>query len=215
MSIRLIHPFRFDKRVNWPMLLDNVHTFAAFEKNIIDQCNGKFNMHGELDDSEYASEDEEGKKRRTFLGDAFEVFVEMLIKSNEHDIFFGVSGYKPCHPHLGQSDYGVDGHGTGLNNYPATVQSKFRSPNVELFANKDRLVNFKNSSHEDFKVRFTDTQNMVIVTNCKGVNWFTNDKMLNKKVRCFHRDHIIQLTTNEPFWDHFRILTAPIVPPTK
>ena len=204
MTIRLIHPFRFT--ADWAVLLKDVDTLQKFENRIKKHCDN---------DTDHLDENQVGQKVRSFLGDAFEVFVEYLIKSHPFDRRIGVSYYTPNHPNLGQADHGVDGRGTGTNNHPATVQAKFRGdPRTELTANGSHLVNFKNSSHEEYGVLTTDTDNMLIVTNCKGLHHYTESAMLNGKVRCIGRDGLKQLVDdNLPFWDEFRKITAPIQVP--
>jgi hypothetical protein len=203
MQIKLIHPFRYNAQVDWVKILEDVNTLQRFENRIKKHCDGG---------TEYLTEDEKGQKVRTFLGDAWEVFTEMLMKAHPFDRRLGLSDYKPCHPSFGNEDHGVDGRGTGTNSRPATLQAKFRgNPTDVLTANGAHLVNFKNSSHEEYNVKFEDVDNMLIVTNCKGLHYYTEEKMLNKKVRCIARDHIQQMVdNNNPFWDEFRTATIPI-----
>ena len=205
MNIRLIHPFRFDIRANWVEILKGVNTLAVFENRLKKHCDT---------DTEHLDESEKGDKVRTFLGDSFEVFVEMLLKSHPYDRRLGISHYKPCHPNFGNEDHGVDGTGVGTNGRPATVQAKFRGKSTDvLTANGAHLVNFKNSSHEEHGVKFEDTDNMLIVTNCEGLHYYTEEKMLNKKVRCLARSHLRQMVDdNIPFWDEFRRATGPVLP---
>jgi hypothetical protein len=204
MQIRLIHPFRFDSRADWGKILRDVDTLAKFENRLKKFCDT---------DTNHLTEDEKGNKVRTFLGDGFELFVEALIKTHPYDRRVGVSHYKPCHPNFGDEDHGVDGKGTGTNGRPSTVQAKFRgNPQDVLTANGAHLVNFKNSSHEEHGVKFDDTDNMLIVTNCRGLHFYTEEKMLNKKVRCIARDHLKQMVDdNIPFWDEFRRATTPVI----
>lgn len=202
MNIRIIHPFRFTGP--WDKILKDVDSISKFENRIKKLCDI---------DTDYLTEDEKGNKIRTFLGDAFEVFAEALIKTHPYDRRFGITNYRPCHPNFGNEDHGVDGYGIGTNLNPATVQVKFKGdPTLELTANGSHLVNFKNSSHEEYNVNFADTDNMLIITNCKGVNYYTEEKMLNKKVRCFGRAAIKSLVDNNlPFWQEFRRATEQIV----
>jgi hypothetical protein len=204
MTIRLIHPFRFT--ANWDALLKDVDTLQKFENRIKKNCDVG---------TDHLDENEVGQKVRSYLGDAFEVFVEFLIKSHPFDRRIGVSNYIPNHPSLGQADHGVDGRGIGTNNNPATVQAKFRGdPRVELTANGSHLVNFKNSSHEEYGVLTSDVDNMLIITNCKGLHHYTASAMLNGKVRCIARDQLKDLVDdNIPFWDEFRKVTALISMP--
>lgn len=207
MNIRLIHPARHEDRFKWDEILSGVADLAEFEKNLRKGCNK---------DIDYLTETEQGKKIRTYLGDAWEVFVEMLIKSHPYDRRVGISAYTPCHPGLpgkGQIDMGVDGYGTGTNLRPATVQSKFRSKATDrLTSNGAHLVNFAwTSTGPDFGVLRDDTDNMLVVTNCAGLHYFTEGSMLDGKVRCLNRDHIKDMVDNNlVFWEEFRNATKKV-----
>ena len=208
MQITLIHPFLADERANWGKILEKVDSLAGYERRIKKFCDA---------DTSYLTETEKGDKIRTFLGDAWEVFVEMLIKSHPYDRRIGISHYHPHHPLLrhpvtkhAYEDHGVDGHGIGTNGRVATVQAKFRgNPTDILTANGAHLTNFLASSVMEYNVSKDDTQNMVIVTNCKGLHYYTEEKMLYGKVKCLGRDAVHQFVDNNiPFWDEFRRATA-------
>jgi hypothetical protein len=201
MKIQLIHPFLADERADWGKILKDVDSLAGFERRIKKFCDT---------DTSYLTEDEKGNKVRTFLGDAWEVFVEMLLKSHAYDRRIGVSHYKPHHRQRGDEDHGVDGSGVGTNGRVATVQAKFRgNPQDYLTANESHLSNFLSSSQNEYGVSIYDTENMLIVTNCKGLHYYTKEKMLFKKVKCCGRDAIQQFVDNNiPFWDEFRRTTS-------
>lgn len=201
MKIQLIHPFCADSRADWEKILKDVDTLSGYERRIKKMC-GK--------ETEYLTEDERGNKVRTFLGDAWEVFVEMLLKSHPYDRRVGVSHYKPCHPIFGNEDHGVDGIGVGTNGRAATVQAKFRgNPQDKLTSNGAHLTNFLASSQNECSVSIDDTQNMLVLTNCQGLHYYTEEKMLFNKVKCLGRDPIQQFVDNNiPFWDEFRRATS-------
>lgn len=139
------------------------------------------------------------------VGDIFEVFVEYLIKTHGSDVRIGVTDYHPINESNGEEDYGVDGYGIGTNGKPATVQIKFRSDhNHILTANEDRLTNFKNNSHEVFKVDTNDHENMVVITTAKDIHHITRDKMLNNKVKVITLAGIEKLLAyNDIWWKNF------------
>lgn len=207
MQINLVHPFCADGRADWKSILDKVDTLARFEGRIKKFCDSE---------TSYLTEDEKGNKVRTFLGDAWEVFVEMLLKSHPYDRRLGISHYRPLHPLFGSEDHGVDGKGVGTNGRVATVQAKFRGKLIDengqpvvLTANGSHLTNFLASSQNEHDVERDDTENMLIVTNCKGLHYYTEEKMLFGKVKCIGRDPIQQFVDNNiPFWDEFRRATS-------
>lgn len=201
MKIRLVHPFIVDSRADWEKILDKVEDLASFERRIKKFCDSE---------TDYLTEDERGQKIRTFLGDAWEVFVEMLLKTHAYDRRIGVSAYRPCHSLFGDEDHGVDGIGIGTNGRICTVQAKFRGdPQSQLTANGAHLSNFVVSSQNEHGVLLTDRENMLVLTNCQGLHHFSESKMLQGKVRCLGRDAIRQFVDNNlPFWQEFRQATT-------
>lgn len=202
MTIKLIHPARFTVKV-WDKLLDGTTSLAQFERKMKQHC---------ADGLEHLTEEEKNKVALKFLGDVFEVFTEMLLKTHAFDRRIGIADYQPLDVLAGDEDLGVDGYGIGFNMRPATVQVKFvGNPTMMLTANKHRLVNFKNTSHEGYNVAFGDTENMLIVTNAAGLHHFTEGKMLNGKVRCINGEALgIFVNNNLPFWNAFRASTLPV-----
>ena len=132
-----------------------------------------------------------------FKGGAFELFVEYFCRSNASDNRVGIYDYTPVQ---GDGDVGVDGHGTGENKHPATVQAKFRSGDYILTANADALSNFLVSSWNDFGVRMEDDKNMLIITTGQKVLEETREKMLKGKVRVINRDALREMLDNRPEW---------------
>ena len=204
MQVKLIHPFCADSRADWNKILKDINTLAGFERRIKKFCDTE---------TDYLTDDERGKKIRTFLGDAWEVFVEMLLKSHPYDRRIGVSHYRPFHPLFGNEDHGVDGIGTGTNGSVATVQAKFKgNPRDTLTANGAHLTNFLAASQNEHGVSLEHTENMLVITNCQGLHYYTEEKMLFKKVRCLGRDAMEQFVDNNiPFWDEFRRATSVFV----
>lgn len=134
-----------------------------------------------------------------FKGDALELFVEYLIKTNASDNRIGIYNYKPISD-TDQEDVGVDGVGIGDNQNPATVQVKFRAGDYVLTANADHLSNFLTASWSDFLVPIEDTKNMLIITTGLKVDEQSRDKMLKNKVRVLNRDALRQMLDNRPEW---------------
>jgi hypothetical protein len=200
MKISLIHPFRFTGP--WDKLLKGVTTLKEFQNRITSTCKEN-TAHLSLELAE--------KRINDFKGDAFEVFVEMLLKSHSYDRRFGVGNYQPLSS--SSKDTGVDGTGIGTNNKPATVQIKYRSnPTYELTANDDHLSNFLCASIFKYNVDKDDTHNMWIFTNCTGVNSMTMKEMLYDRVKCLNGKEIAQLVDdNLPFWNAFNEAAAPVV----
>lgn len=203
MNIQLEHPFSMDLDAPWEDLLKNVSTLAEFCKRINNLCKiGTENLPAEQADI----------KMNNFKGNAFEVFVEMLLKTHSFDTRIGVSNYKPLPNTV--KDTGVDGYGIGTNNKIATVQIKFRGdPRVELTANKDHLSNFLCASIFKFDVDKNDYHNMIVITNCAGINGITKKEMLYDRVKCLNGDQLVEMIDNNfPFWDAFRESTKIVIP---
>ena len=132
-----------------------------------------------------------------FKGDALELFVEYMMKTNAADNRVGIYEYSTV---IDEDDVGVDGNGVGENGHPATVQVKYRGGNYVLTANEDHLSNFLTSSWYDFAVRMEDDKNMLIVTTGCKVDEYSREKMLKGSVRVLARDALREMFDNRPEW---------------
>lgn len=162
-------------RFDWLFILDTVNSLGEFEDKIQKACNTYVSILPPLMQSDF---------RKKFLGDAFEVFVEMLMITHAFDNRVNVHDYKPLNPNEGDVDIGVDGVGKGADKKPATVQVKFRSnPTTVLTAKSDGLSGFVAASQNVYDVEISSMFNMLVVTNCAGINPKTKTMMLFGKVR--------------------------------
>jgi hypothetical protein len=192
-DMMLTHRFRsecYDLRG----LLDNCQTIDEFCRRLVMQADTGTGPTGQIDPN-------------TYRGDGLEYFTEALIKMNGKHPDIGITDYHT----ITRDDIGVDGVGFGANGYPATVQVKFRSNNFKrLTANEDHLTNFLGASQNYYGVRLEDRKNMLIVTTAKGLNFFTDEKMLSGKVRCLGIGAIKKIVDNNyGFWDTFRKYSSP------
>lgn len=138
-----------------------------------------------------------------YKGDAFELFVEYLIKVDGADNRIGIYDYRLLTDD-GDDDYGVDGYGIGENKNPATVQVKFRRGDYVLTANNDHLSNFLTASWVNYAVSIEDDRNMLIITSGLKVDEQSREKMLKNKVRVLNRDALREMCDNRPeFWTRF------------
>ncbi len=138
-----------------------------------------------------------------YVGDGFEMFTEMLIKSNECNGQIGIADYHP----IQESDNGVDGLGVALDGKPATVQVKYRGNTAQLLtADKDNLNSFiAESGMYDLTLRDNDTRHFLIVTTAAGLNMYTDAEKFHSKVRCLGNEQLRQLVDNNVhFWNSFR-----------
>jgi len=188
MAIELTHPF-LRRCLDSEELLDGVEKFSTFDSRLKKQA--KKYAKGDVDlENEYK-------------GWAFEIFVEMLVKSSgPSDKRIGVIDYQLVEE---DEDTGVDGFGTGTNGKAATVQAKYRQANYVLTANGDHLTNFMAASQNKYGVDIDDTKNMLIITCGKGLHYHTEEQMLRRKVRCLSREQIrVMVDKNIAFWNAFR-----------
>ncbi len=183
METKLTHPFLF-LCTNRQELLDDCHLLNTFLSRLEKQAKAAID-------------------KEKYKGDGFELFCEALIRLSPVDKRIAIRDYKI----ITNGDTGVDGHGIGINNRPATVQCKFRQANWILTANNDHLSNFVMSSNNKFGVQTTDKDNMLIITSGKALHHHTNIEMFDEKVRCLNRDNLRQLVDeNMLFWEMFRNL---------
>jgi len=186
--MKLTHPFvNKCPDINEFLLADN-------ESGVINSINSFCGRINNLADK-YKDIIDENK----FKGDAFELFVEFMIKENGSDNRIGVFDYTIISD-SDEEDVGVDGFGIGANENPATVQVKYRTGNYVLTANEDHLSNFLTASIFNYNVKLEDDKNMLIVTTGMKVDENTREKMLKGKVRVINRDILRQMYDNRPEW---------------
>lgn len=195
MNIKLTHSFRF-LCIDIDGLLKKCVKFNTFANRLEKQA--------ELYASRFSGDSESRAfqdAQNIYKGAGFELFCEMLIRSFPYDKRIGISDYKCVD---GDEDTGVDGYGTGFNGKPATMQAKYRQDNHVLTANGDNIDRIVTASQNRYGVALDEFENMLIITSGKEVNWFTNDKMMYKKVRTINRRNIRALVDNHiVFWRDF------------
>lgn len=130
-------------------------------------------------------------------GDIFEIFAECFFKILAADNRIGVYDYKPSPPN---TDYGVDGSATGMDNKPLTVQVKFRSDTtIEL--TQDDIKQFALQSIVNYNVDKDTKNNMIVFTNASGLHWVTESRVFSGRVKSIGYSEISQLIDNNiVFW---------------
>jgi len=196
-NIELTHPFK-DKCPDIDNLLKrNDGTIV----NSIESLCSKIKQQASIHWDKFGINEDDGSAK--YKGDAFELFVEFMIKESGADNRIGIFDYKlPSDDD--DEDVGVDGHGVGGNGNPATVQVKYRRGDYVLTANADHLSNFLTASWVNYQVPMEDNKNMLIVTTGMKVDEQSREKMLKNKVRVLNRDALREMFDNRPeFWARF------------
>lgn len=195
--ILLQHHFAYDDQVNWLSILSDTTTIDTYASKI---C---YHAHEYSTLGRSRSPEEIANRYNMFVGMAFEVFVEMLLKTHPCDDRIMISNYQPIAAH--EPDVGVDGVGIGVNLRPAAVQCKFKSSlNGLLTANDDHLCNFVVAANHKYNVLVEDANNLLVVTTAENIHPKTKSEMLHDKVRCIGIDHLRLLVNNNlPFWSKF------------
>ena len=185
-GILLIHPFK-DK-------LPDVDEFCKAENDagVVNTVNSFCNRVKGLSEKYSLQIDP-----NVFKGDALELLVEYILKTNQSDNRIGIYDYSPIDS---AEDYGVDGFGIGENRNPSTVQVKFRAGDYILTGNVDHLTNFLSNSQNAYGVKMDDRKNMLIITTGLKVDERTIENMLFNKVRVLNREALREMFDNRPEW---------------
>ena len=134
-----------------------------------------------------------------FKGDLFEIFAEGFFNLLGNNPTIGVDKYEPV---LSKDDYGVDGFGLGIDNKPLTVQIKYRTDPTTVLLERD-IKQFPYQSIKTYGVDINTNKNLVIFTNCNGINWRTKEIFYNQ-LRVIDIQKISTLLyNNNPFWNNF------------
>lgn len=154
----------------------------------------KLNRQAEIDVINY--------DRDKYVGDGFELFIELFLKLNPTDNRVGIYNYSPKQT----NDNGVDGTGVNILGEPSAVQIKFRdNSDTLLTANEDHLSNFITDAMASHNIVFDNIRaknyRHVIFTTAKGLHFYTDAEMFKGKVKCIGYNELrAMLDNNRVFW---------------
>jgi len=144
------------------------------------------------------------------LGDGWEFFNEIFLKTYSYMSEIDFSEITVCPP----GTIGIDMHGLGRTLKKKTEQSKYMGVGKEPWINdlrageNMRLERFLAQSQNIWGVDIDATDSMIVVTNARGLDYFTEDELLFGKVTCINREIIeFQVNDNSAFWEHARECT--------
>lgn len=138
-----------------------------------------------------------------FIGDLFEIFAESFFLLNRSDNRIGVYDYETVNSN---DDNGVDGFGKNIDGLPCTIQVKYRGNPTYLLKERD-IKQFAYQSVINYDVDHKKSGNMIVFTNCKGLHWYTDSEVFNKKIRVINGEIISSfIDNNEGFWNSFKNL---------
>ncbi len=149
-----------------------------------------------------------------YLGDGFELFIELLLVLHPVDNRLGISNYIPVQI----NDNGVDGIGTNLRMDNSVVQIKYRSNTTTLLtATNDHLANLFSDGMLAHNV-VIDNENSknfrhFVFTTADGLHFYTDKEMFKNRVRCVGYNEIRSIVDNNlVFWDKLRTIVREIDP---
>jgi len=142
-------------------------------------------------------------ERNDYLGDGFELFVELFLKLNPTDNRVGVYDYQPVQ----ENDNGVDGIGINIKGDKSVVQIKYRvDTQGVLTANVDHLSNMFSDGDclHQVNVDHKNPKNYrhFVFTTADGLHYYTDNEMYKSKVRCVgYNDFRSMVDNNIIFWE--------------
>jgi hypothetical protein len=119
-----------------------------------------------------------------YIGDGFELLVELIVKMSECDNRVGLKDYKP----VLKDDNGVDGYAINLKGEISAVQVKYRVNSQKLLTSSgDRLDSFL--SEAMFNGVFPETEDKCkrhyIFTTAEGLHHYTLNEKFRKSIKVF------------------------------
>ena len=142
-----------------------------------------------------------------YVGDGFEMLIEILIKSHAYDNRFGLTDYHP----IQVNDNGVDGVGYNISGEKSVVQIKFRSKTDSVLTatsdHLDSMVTEGMVTHDVILEKKKPVKRHFIFTTAKDLHHYTNDIKFQKTVKCVGYDDLRGLLDNNiSFWNLCREL---------
>lgn len=148
-----------------------------------------------------------------YKGDAFELLVEILLKSHAYDNRLGITSYEP----IQSDDNGVDGVGFNLSGEKCVVQVKYRSnKGAVLTANQDHLSNMISDGMIKHKVVIADDNSKCprhyVITTATGLHHYTDNENFKGFVHCIGFEHLKRMLDNNlSFWNLCRQIAKEII----
>ena len=139
--------------------------------------------------------------RDKYVGDGFELFVELFLKLNPTDNRVGVYNYHP----IQENDNGVDGIGLNIQGMKSVVQIKYRSNTQSVLTNNiDHIGNLMVDGMGKFNVIY-DTNPKVyrhfIFTTADGLHYYTDNDVFKLNVKCMSYNGFRSMVDNNIiFW---------------
>ena len=200
MKILLTHRFLFG----------NTSAQGSWAYAIVNKTNSLSQFENKLQKLAFPKnpDDLNGHDPLVVLGDGWELLCECILRLHGFNPQVGFSDITVCSPGM----IGVDFEGICLDGNPGTVQSKYKGAahawSTELKESENmKLERFTNQSMYKFDVD-PEGANMLIMTNAKGLHYWTKDNLLPTGVRCLGRPQIEYLINNQGFWNKFRELVT-------
>jgi hypothetical protein len=183
--MKLTHPFIY-RCHDLDGLFENVKTLPQFMKRVEKQS--------QLYPERYSIE--------KYLGDAWELLCEVLIKTHQYDNRIGISEYTP----VTKNDNGVDGYGVNLFNEVCAVQLKYRSNTKGLLTSEeDNLNSFITEALLEKNIQPNKKYCHFVFTTAKGLHYYTDHEKFRGMVKCYGYDDIRSLVDNNlHFWNFIR-----------
>lgn len=173
---------------------------ALFNKtNKVSTFMNKLSKQSILDPNKYDSD--------KYVGDGFEMLIEILIKSHAYDNRFGLTDYHP----IQVNDNGVDGVGFNISGEKSVVQIKYRSKvDSVLTASGDKLdsmVTEAQLTHDVILEKKNSVKRHYIFTTAKDLHHYTNNVKFQNTIKCIGYDDLRSLLDNNvSFWNLCRKL---------
>jgi hypothetical protein len=190
--MKINHLFK-DKSHNLIGLFEDTKTMSQFKKKLEKQAT-----------------ENPGYDRNKYVGDGFELLVELLIKSHCCDKRIGISNYVPVQ----DNDNGVDGYGINIDGSNCAIQVKFRGDtNSLLTATEAHLDSFVGESQNKMRGLYCEMvydneedkdkwPRHFIFTTAKGLHNYTEDeKFFGYRIVVFGWEQMKSfLDNNHLFW---------------
>ena len=179
-----------DECVDLIRLFDGVNSLKEFKKRLESQSDIVLKI-----------------SKQDYLGNGFEFFVEMFLKSFPSDNRIGISGndYTVV---PSEDDNGCDGYAKNLDGLKCAVQIKYKSNKTAPLSRTDDNLGsmIEEALHEGITYSSEDkTPRHFIITTGSGMKQYTKEKKFRNKVRCINYSTLDNILYKTPmFWGNCR-----------
>lgn len=202
MNIELKHPAIVSHGKHVKCIFEHMKNVYAISSNPLETWMDYIEKYADCLEIDEEDPIEKIEKRNEFVGDIFEILVEMLFKLSPIDNRYGLREYTVNE----DLDMGVDAFGINVNGKKCVVQCKYRG----RYHSNESKINIEDIGKtymsgielHGVDLYSPDNYRIFLITTAESKYISHNiEKICKKKVKVISKEHLEKLLNQENFWE--------------